>query len=402
MDQSKVAPIIKQLNELNAFINATYFEVEDFSRCILLSMISRTHMIALGQPGIAKSAVLRTVIDAIDFENIKGTPYFHIQMGSDVSPNNVFGAPDIDYFKKHGIIKRHYKGFLPDAIIAFCSEFYRVNDQVANSGLLTILNEGEFKNGTDLVKTKLRFFMADTNFFPKQLDDLDVEESDIKLQALHDRFLARVLVKPLKDPDNKLKMILMDDDNTPHISIPLSDIIYLQDHLSSVELGADIGRLMISIAEELESKHHIFISPRRLKMTRNLVKANAILAGRHHCTVDDLIALQYTFWQREEDLTKVKDLILEKMDLPKIHAEKYNQLMDSIQEELDRGINNSQDFVDFDIIKLYEQAIHNVMKLIEKVTTEYPQPEKYTEVEIAYKHIEAAYNRLTTEKNALS
>lgn len=402
MDQNKITPIINKLNQLSDFINSTYFEVEDFSRCILLSMMSRTHMIALGQPGIAKSAVLRTVVDAIDFEGISGTPYFHIQMGSDVSPNNVFGAPDIDYFKKHGIIKRHYKGFLPDAIIAFCSEFYRVNDQVANSGLLTILNEGEFKNGTDLVKTKLRFFMADTNFFPKPIDDLDVEESDIKLQALHDRFLARVLVKPLSDPDNKLKMILMKNETNPDIKIALSDIIYLQDHLESVQLGADIGRLMIAIAEELESKHHIFISPRRLKMTRNLVKANALLNNRYHCIVDDLIALQYTFWQREEDLTKVKDLILEKMDLPKIHADQYNQLMDSIQEELDRGINNSQDFIEFDIIKLYEQAIHNVMKLIEKIQTEYPQTDKYQEVKSVMKHIEAAYNRLITEKNALS
>ena len=80
-------------------------------------MISGTNMIALGPPGIAKSAILREVVDLIEFDGHDGTQYFHVQMGSDVSPNHVFGAPDIDYFKKHGIIKRHYQGFLPDAFL---------------------------------------------------------------------------------------------------------------------------------------------------------------------------------------------------------------------------------------------------------------------------------------------
>ncbi len=401
MNQNKLKAVSYQFNALYDFINKQYFEVENFSLCILLSMISRTNMIALGQPGIAKTAILRTVVDAIDFENITGTPYFHIQMGSDISPNNVFGAPDIEYFKHHGIIKRHYKGFLPDAIIAFCSEFYRVNDQVANSGLLTILNEGEFKNGIDTVKTKLRFFMADTNFFPKQVDDLDAEETDIKLQALHDRFLARVLVKPLADPENKLKMILMKDHQGADVSISLEDIIYIQDHLEDVLLDEDIARLMIDISDTLQTKHNVFISPRRLKMSRNMVKAHALFNGRLYCTTDDLKALQFTFWQKEEDIIIVNDQILEKLDLPRIHGLQYEKIMDSIEEELERNINNQSDFYDFDIDKIYEQAIYNVVKLLERIATEYPVAERYEIIRNVKKHIEISYNRLTSERLAL-
>ncbi|MCH4887788.1 hypothetical protein EZV73_09395 [Acidaminobacter sp. JC074] len=402
MNQDKLNTISQKMTALYDFINKHYYEVEDFSLCILLSMISRTNMIALGQPGIAKSEILRTVVDAIDFTGSQGTPYFHVQMGSDISPNNVFGAPDIDYFKKHGIIKRHYKGFLPDAIIAFCSEFYRVNDQVANSGLLTILNEGEFKNGTDTVKTKLRFFMADTNFFPKQIDDLDVEETDIKLQALHDRFLSRVLVEPLKDPDNKLKMILQEDHQGPDVQISLEDITYIQDHLSEITLSQNIAKLMIDIAETLENKYHIFISPRRLKLSRNMVKAHALLNQRQYCITDDLKALQYTLWQKEEDIIHVKDLIIEKMDLPRIHAKQYEKLMDSIDEELERNINNQSEFFDFDIDKIYEQAIYNVVKLIEKIELEYPNFERYEDISNVKKHIELSYNRLSSERLALT
>jgi len=401
MEKNKLEKISQTLHQINDFINSQYYEVEDYTLCILLSMISRTNMIALGPPGIAKSAVLRTFVHAIDFEDLEGTPYFHIQMGSDVSPNNVFGAPDIEYFKRKGIIKRHYKGFLPDAVIAFCSEFYRVNDQVANSGLLTILNEGEFKNGTDTVKTKLRFFMADTNFFPKQVDDLDVEDTDLKLQALHDRFLSRVLVKPLVDTDNKLKMILTDNTLKSTFKISIHDIITIQDQLHTIELGEDIARLMISIAEELESKHNIFISPRRLKLSGNLVRAHALYNNRDYCLTDDLIALQFAFWQKEEDILKVNDLIFEKMDLPNINAEKYLSLLTSIQEELDRNINNHSDFFENDTDTLYEQTLNNIMKLMERIELEYPQKEKYEIIFKCFEQINTSYQRLMREQSAL-
>jgi len=402
MDENRMLEISTTLQNIHGFITTKYYEVEEFSLCILLSMISKTNMIALGQPGIAKSAVLREVVNLISFNGHEGTPYFHIQMGSDVSPNHVFGAPDIEYFKTHGIIKRHYQGFLPDAIIAFCSEFYRVNDQVANSGLLTIMNEGEFKNGVDTVETKLRFFMADTNFFPKQSDDLDVEESDLKLQALHDRFLARVLVKPIADQQNKIKMILMDDDLTSDIRIPLKDLMVIQDNINEVIIGEDIASMMVQIATTLQQKHHVFISPRRLKLSRNLIRAHALFKGRFKCYPEDLIALQFSFWQKEEDIIKVIDCIYDVMNQPQHDAKKFEDVLQSILDELDRNIDNQRDFDDFNISDLYDQALSDVMKLMERMSLAYPDRDKYPFILDAYNEINLTYHRLQTERTALS
>lgn len=401
MNQRPLLEISEKLHDIHRFITTKYFEVEDFSLCIILSMISGTNMIALGPPGIAKSAVLREMVNLIEFDGHDGTPYFHIQMGSDVSPNHVFGAPDIDYFKKHGIIKRHYQGFLPDAIIAFCSEFYRVNDQVANSGLLTILNEGEFKNGVDTIKTKLRFFMADTNFFPKQADDLDVEDSDLRLQALHDRFLARVLVKPLADPSNKIKMILMDDDYGTDLRLPLEDLITIQDHIGSVVLEEDIAALMVQIATRLQQEQHIFISPRRLKLSRNLLRAHALFSGRTHCLPQDLVALQFSFWQKEEDIMKVLDCIYDVMNQPVHDAKKFERLLQSILDELDRNIDNQGEFTDFSLEPLYSQAIADVVKLLERMSLAYPHPDKYPDIKDAFSAVSMTYERLMTELQAL-
>ncbi len=401
MDNNNVMPVSNTLRQIHKFITTKYYEVEDFSMCILLSMISGTNMIALGPPGIAKSAILREVVGLIEFDGHEGTPYFHVQMGSDVSPNHVFGAPDIDFFKKHGIIKRHYQGFLPDAIIAFCSEFYRVNDQVANSGLLTILNEGEFKNGVDTIQTKLRFFMADTNFFPKQADDLDVEESDLRLQALHDRFLARVLVKPIADKANKVKMIMMDDSYSSDIKLTLNDLIQVQDQMDTINLGEDIASMMVQVASVLEQKHNVFISPRRLKMSRNLVRAHAYFNGRISCLPEDLIALQFSFWQKEEDIIKVLDCLYDVMNQPQHDASNFKNILQSILDELDRHIDNERDFDTFNIETLYTQAVQDTMKLLERITMAYPELEKYPEVSEAYNEVSLTYQRLITERDAL-
>lgn len=376
--------ISKKLNDILDFINSKYFEVEDFSLCIILSMISKTHMIALGQPGIAKSAILREIVDIIDFNEVNGTPYFQVQMGADISPNNILGSPDIEFYKKNGIIKRNYKGFLPDAIIAYCSEFYRINDQVANSGILTILNEGEFKNGTEIVKTNLRFLMADTNFFPKQLDDIDVDERDIRLQALHDRFLARVLVKPIKDKNNKVKMILMDDKYKSDISLSINEIIYIQNLIDSVVLPENIALNMVNICETLQNKHNIFISPRRLKNSRNLVKAHALLNNRLKCELEDLIALKFSFWQKEEDIKILNDLIYDTLNMPLTDSKQYYKIFNSIVGEIDKKLKSN----DLEVDKIYFQGINDLNNLLNKILSKYIEPTEYEHIDRVYNEIE--------------
>lgn len=383
--------LVTRLQQARAFLNQKYYELEDFTECLLLSFISRTNMIALGQPGIAKTAVLRELVSMLDFSGVAGTPYFQIQMGADISPNNIFGAPDIEYFKTHGIIKRHVEGFLPDAIIAFCSEFYRVSDQVANSGLLTILNEGEYKNGVDIIPVPLRFFMADTNFFPKQADDLDVEEEDIRLQALHDRFLARVLVRPLQDPDNQVKMFLMDDNQTFDHTISLKDIIALQDRLDQVMIPREIAYDVVQIADKLRDKHHIFISPRRVKLSRNLLRASAWLAGRDTVNQDDLRALRFSFWQKEDDILKVEDAIDAQRGKPALDAKIFRQMHQSVLDEFERTKQHQSHLPGYEETALIKQVQKDLVRIMEHIQTNYPGYKNYPEIYQAYQAIEADY-----------
>lgn len=390
--------LAKKFTLVKRYLDEKYYEVEDYTLCIVLSMLSRSNMIVLGQPGIAKTAILKEIVDIIDFSKFEGTPYFHVQMGSDISPNSVFGAPDIDYYKKHGIIKRAYHGYLPDAIIAFCSEFYRLNSQVANSGLMTILNEGEFKNGHELIKTNLRFFMADTNFFPKPVDDIEADETDMKLQALHDRFLARIYLTPLKDDQNKINMILMDDNYYTSERISLDEIIFAQDNLKNIILSKDIASYMVHVANILEKEHNIFISPRRLKQSREMVKAHAFLHGRDKCDISDLISLKFCFWQKIEDIRYVTDVIYDTMGMPKKDAKKFELMLVSIVDEMIINIKNTEILPTFDLDGIYKQALSNLNKLLELIFDKYPHPELYENINDIVTKIEHNIEDITVKR----
>ncbi len=77
-----------------------------------------------------------------------------------------------------------------------------------------------------------------------------------------------------------------------------------QDTIDSVVIPNQVALYMVHIANELQNKHHIFISPRRLKLSRNLVRAHALFNNRSKCNIADLEALQFSFWQKEEDIIK--------------------------------------------------------------------------------------------------
>src|SRR5690554_5314751 len=134
-EKYSIKNISEKLLKIQRHINKKYVELEDYISAIMIALVSRSNIIALGPPGTAKSAVIRDLVKMINFDNLEGTPYFWFQLGEDIHPNNVFGAPDLEYYKKTSITRRNYKGFLPDSLVVYGAEFYRLNEQIANSGL---------------------------------------------------------------------------------------------------------------------------------------------------------------------------------------------------------------------------------------------------------------------------
>ncbi len=141
---------------------------------MVVAAIAGEHMVLIGPPGTAKSAVIRSFAKLIDAK------YFEYLLTRFSEPNELFGPVDIQGFRQ-GTYRRVTTGMLPEAEIVFLDEAFKANSAILNS-LLTLLNERRFNNGSTVVRVPLISLFAASNEVPSS-DNLD---------AIFDRFLLRV------------------------------------------------------------------------------------------------------------------------------------------------------------------------------------------------------------------
>ncbi len=152
-----------------------FLDKQEVIRLLLVSVAAGEHMILVGPPGTAKSALMRSFARLIDAR------YFEYLLTRFTEPNELFGPVDIRAFRE-GTYTRKTETMLPEAELVFLDEIFRSNSAILNS-LLTILNERKFANGSRLMNVPLFSMFGASNEVP----------NDDNLAAIFDRFLLRVV-----------------------------------------------------------------------------------------------------------------------------------------------------------------------------------------------------------------
>jgi MoxR-like ATPase len=155
-------------------MNANFLNKEEVVRLLIVSAIAGEHMVLIGPPGTAKSAMIRM------FARLVQAKYFEYLLTRFTEPNELFGPVDIRVFRE-GTYERRTENMLPSAEIVFLDEVFKSNSAILNS-LLTILNERRFANGANVMDVPLMSLYGASNEAP----------NDDALEAIYDRFLLRV------------------------------------------------------------------------------------------------------------------------------------------------------------------------------------------------------------------
>src|SRR5437763_16460209 len=164
-----------RLQEAARVMDQHFLDKQEVIRLLLVSVVAGEHMLLVGPPGTAKSALVRTFAKLIDAR------YFEYLLTRFTEPNELFGPVDIRAFRE-GTDTGKTETMLPEAEIVFLDEIFKSNSAILNS-LLNILNERKFSNGSKIMDVPLLSMFGASNEVP----------NDDNLAAIFDRFLLRVV-----------------------------------------------------------------------------------------------------------------------------------------------------------------------------------------------------------------
>ena len=170
-----VLRVSQKVREVGRVLDERYLDKGELVRMLLVTLVAGEHMLIVGPPGTAKSALVRHLARLVDAR------YFEYLLTRFSEPNEIFGPSDIKAFRE-GTYVRRVEAMLPDADIVFLDEIFKSNSAILNS-LLSILNERRFFTGSASIQVPLSSLYGATNEIP----------NDDALGAVFDRFLVRTL-----------------------------------------------------------------------------------------------------------------------------------------------------------------------------------------------------------------
>ena len=302
--------INKKIKALLEELNNGLYEKERSIRLTLLAVLAGESTFMLGEPGTAKSLIARRISEAFGIEK---KDFFSYLMNQFSQPDEVFGPVSIQKLKNDEY-ERKTDCYLPKAKFAFLDEIWKANPAIQNS-LLTILNEREFRNNGKNEKVDLIGFISASNELPAK---------EQGLEAIFDRFLVRILEKPVSKNSDSFRKMISDAKELPPITdkISLDDINFISQHSKDVKLTDECYDIILRIAkntsernENTENKEEEWlISDRRWKKIVNLMRVSAFCNGRTETDIMDATVIANCIWQNEQQEEDAQYIVKEAIE----------------------------------------------------------------------------------------
>ena len=166
--------VVQRLSNVARVLEGTFLGKSETVRLMLVAAVAGEHMLLVGPPGTAKSAIVRLFAKLVDAR------YFEYLLTRFTEPNEIFGPIDIQAFRQ-GSYQRRMEGMLPTGEIVFLDEVFKANSAILNS-LLGVLNERVYTVGGTVVNGPLVSAFGASNEVP----------NDDDLMAVFDRSLIRL------------------------------------------------------------------------------------------------------------------------------------------------------------------------------------------------------------------
>jgi MoxR-like ATPase len=288
-----------KLREVGRALEQRFLGKEELVRLMLVALAGGEHMLLVGPPGTAKSALVRHLARLIDAR------YFEYLLTRFSEPSELFGPVDIKAFREGSYLRRT-EAMLPEAEIAFLDEIFKSNSAILNS-LLTLLNERRFFTGSRTIKVPLCSLYGATNEIP----------NDDALSAIFDRFLIRARSENLDsfhfhglvERGVKAEVALAtgaDESIRPLVSVADLRLVHRRVEALLVFPEDFLARYK-GLIFQMRSEG-ITISDRRVVKLLKLFAASALIDGRPQVNDSDLFLLKHV-WNSVDQAPLLADLV---------------------------------------------------------------------------------------------
>ncbi len=284
---------------------------EEEAKVIALAIISGEHVVLIGEPGTAKSALARRAAELINAK------FFKYLLTRFTEPDELFGPLDINALKQ-GKYVRITRNKLPEAEIAFIDEIFNANSAILNM-FLTIMNERIVYDGYNEIRVPLWTMIAASNQVPDEPE----------LQALYDRFLYRHFVKPVSE--DKWADLLeaawkIESGLYEHAEpiLTMDDVRMLNKLLLEVNLEP-IKEKLLKLYAVFEDQG-IHITDRRKGKALKAIAASALLDERMVAKEEDLFVLKHIAPRDAEEMEQANAILLDEIKATEKHLRELAEI----------------------------------------------------------------------------
>lgn len=334
---------------------------EEEAKVIVLALLTKEHAILIGEPGTAKSALIRRAAQILNMK------YFMYLLTRYTEPAELFGPLDINALKE-GKYVRITANKLPEAEIVFLDEIFKANSAILNT-LLTVMNERLFYDGYTEIPVRLWSLFGASNEVPE----------DPELEALYDRFLLRHYVRPVSD--DQWRDLLRAAWNIEKHGYPKPGTIIdkrVLETLHRLIFEVDLSPIeskLLKLFSVLESKN-IHLTDRRKGKALKVIAAHAVLNGRLIASEEDLLVLKFVAPHDIDDFEKVHIILSEELRTAYRYLKELEEIYASIK-EVDSYVSSfpsvSSRFIEYRLLEIYrdlESTKERVLAMVHETNDE--------------------------------
>ena len=325
---------------------------------LLLGLLTSEHVILIGEPGTAKSALARRAADLLKAR------FFKYLLTRYTEPDELLGPIDINALRQ-GKYTRITRNKLPEAEIVFLDEIFNASSAILNT-LLTVLNERIIYDGYNEIVVPLWTMISASNTVPE----------DPEYQALYDRFLLRHFVKPISE-DKWLELldtawrIEKEGYRASQPILSVEDLKTLNSYiLNNIDLSR-IKRSLVKLYAVLEDQG-IHLTDRRKGKALKVIAAHALYNNRTFAFEEDLFVLKYIAPRDKEEEEKVYITLIEELQTHEKILDELREIMNNIR-EVKAFLLRTQEFDPrlLEYLRGFEKARDRIKRIIDSSVDEH-------------------------------